>query len=88
MKRKNEIRVFFVSVLAIALLAFAQKAQAAHAHILRQQQLANQAAQASYKHTFSDAMLDIENQRTQEVFDIKLGLYDDQIEINKFYDIK
>ena len=29
MKRKNEIRVFFVSVLAIALLAFAQKAQAA-----------------------------------------------------------
>ena len=61
----------------------AQKAAAAHAHILRQQQLANQAAQASYKHTFSDAMLDIENQRTQEVFDIKLGLYDDQIEINK-----
>tara|TARA_R100000458_G_scaffold57834_1_gene64690 strand:- start:895 stop:1632 length:738 start_codon:yes stop_codon:yes gene_type:complete len=61
----------------------AQKVQAAHAHILRQQQLANQAAQASYKHTFSDAMLDIENQRTQEVFDIKLGLYEDQIEINK-----
>ena len=61
----------------------AAKMQAAQAHILRQQQAANQAAQTAYKHTFDDAMIDIENERTMEIFDIKLDNYEEQIEINK-----
>ena len=61
----------------------AAKVQAAQAHILRQQQMANQAAQTAYKHTFDDAMIDIENQRTMEIFDIKLDNYEQQTEINK-----
>ena len=61
----------------------AAKMQAAQAHILRQQQMANQAAQTAYKHTFDDAMIDIENERTMEIFDIKLDNYEEQIEINK-----
>ena len=61
----------------------AARAQAAQAHILRQQQAANQAAQTAYKHTFDDAMLDIENQRTMEIFDIKLDNYEEQVELNK-----
>ena len=61
----------------------AARAQAAQAHILRQQQAANQAAQTAYKHTFDNAMLDIENQRTMEIFDIKLDNYEEQVELNK-----
>ena len=61
----------------------AAKMQAAQAHILRQQQAANQAAQTAYKHTFDDAMIDIENERTMEIFDIKLDNYEEQIDINK-----
>ena len=61
----------------------AAKMQAAQAHILRQQQMANQAAQTAYKHTFDDAMIDIENERTMEIFDIKLDNYEKQLDINK-----
>ena len=40
-------------------------------------------AQQAYQHEFSSIMLDLENKRIQEVFDIKLDLYDDQLQINR-----
>ena len=61
----------------------AQQEEANRQYELQQQQLANATAQQAYKHKFDTIMLDIENQRTQEIFDIKLDLYDDQLQINR-----
>tara|TARA_R100001530_G_scaffold135750_1_gene113786 strand:+ start:51 stop:905 length:855 start_codon:yes stop_codon:yes gene_type:complete len=61
----------------------AQQEEANRQYELQQQQLANATAQQAYKHEFDSIMLDIENQRTQEIFDIKLDLYDDQLQINR-----
>ena len=61
----------------------AAKRQAEHQYRLQQQQIANQAAQQAYAHEFSSIMLNLENERIQEVFDVKLDLYDDQLQINR-----
>jgi len=61
----------------------AQQEAANRQYELQQQQLANQTAQQAYAHEFDSIMLDIENQRTQEEFNIKLDLYDDQLQINR-----
>ena len=50
---------------------------------LQQQQLANQVAQNAYKIEFENQMLDLYNKRTMEEFDIKLDLYDEQLQINR-----
>ena len=50
---------------------------------IQQQNLANQAAQQAYAVEFQNQMLEIENLRIQDVFDIKLDLYNDQIQINR-----
>ena len=52
-------------------------------HQLQQQQIANQAAQNAYKIEFDNQMLDLYNKRTMEEFDIKLDLYDEQLQINR-----
>ena len=61
----------------------AAKREADRQYALQQQQIANQVAQQAYQHEFSSIMLDLENKRIQEVFDIKLDLYDDQLQINR-----
>ena len=61
----------------------AQKREAERQYRLQQQQIANQAAQQAYKHEFDTQMLDLYNQRTMEEFDIKLDLYDNQLQINR-----
>ena len=50
---------------------------------LQQQQLANQVAQNAYKIEFENQMLVLYNKRTMEEFDIKLDLYDEQLQINR-----
>jgi len=61
----------------------AQQEEANRQYELQQQQLANQTAQQAYAHEFDRQMLDIYNQRTMEEFDIKLDLYDNQLQINR-----
>ena len=61
----------------------AQKREAERQFALQQQQIANQAAQQAYKHEFDTQMLDLYNKRTMEEFDIKLDLYDNQLQINR-----
>ena len=61
----------------------AQKREAERQFALQQQQIANQVSQQAYAHEFSSIMLDLENKRIQDVFDIKLDLYDDQLQINR-----
>ena len=61
----------------------AQKREAQRQYALQQQQIANQAAQQAYKHEFDTQMLDLYNQRTMEEFDVKLDLYDNQLQINR-----
>jgi len=61
----------------------AQKREAERQYRLRQEQIANQAAQQAYKHEFDTQMLDLYNQRTMEEFDVKLDLYDNQLQINR-----
>ena len=61
----------------------AQKREAERQFALQQQQIANQVSQQAYTHEFSSIMLDLENKRIQEVFDVKLDLYDDQLQINR-----
>ena len=61
----------------------AQKKEAERQYRLQQQQIANQAAQQAYKHEFDTQMLDLYNQRTMEEFDVKLDLYDNQLQINR-----
>ena len=61
----------------------AQKREAQRQYALQQQQIANQAAQQAYKHEFDTQMLDLYNQRTMQEFDVKLDLYDNQLQINR-----
>ena len=61
----------------------AQKREAERQYRLQQQQIANQAAQQAYKHEFDTQMLDLYNQRTMQEFDVKLDLYDNQLQINR-----
>jgi len=61
----------------------AQQREAERQHALQQQQIANQVGQQAYKHEFDTQMLDLYNQRTMEEFDIKLDLYDNQLQINR-----
>ena len=61
----------------------AQKKEAERQYRLQQQQIANQAAQQAYKHEFDTQMLDLYNQRTMEEFDVKLDLYDNQLQLNR-----
>ena len=61
----------------------AQKREAERQYRLQQQQLANQAAQQAYKREFDRVMIERENKRTEEIFGIKLQLYDDQLQINR-----
>ena len=61
----------------------AQKREAERQWQLQQQQIANQAAQNAYKIEFDNQMLDLYNKRTMEEFDIKLDLYDEQLQINR-----
>ena len=61
----------------------AAKREAERQYRLQQQQIANQAAQQAYKHEFDTQMLDLYNKRTMEEFDVKLDLYDNQLQINR-----
>ena len=61
----------------------AAKREAERQYALQQQQIANQVAQQAYKHEFDTQMLDLYNKRTMEEFDVKLDLYDDQLQINR-----
>jgi len=61
----------------------AAKREAERQHALQQQQIANQVAQQAYKHEFDSQMLDLYNKRTMEEFDVKLDLYDNQLQINR-----
>ena len=61
----------------------AQQEEANRQYELQQQNLANQTAQQAYAHEFDRIMLEIENERTLQEWDIKLDLYDDQLQINR-----
>ena len=61
----------------------AAKREAQRQYQLQQQKLANEAAAVAYKQHFENAMIDVYNQRTMEIFDLKVDNYDTQIKLNR-----